>query len=133
MTRESLLRLSLLACCGYFILMATAHFFSIKVPVLFVYWDTPFYAYQDKIISFAVLAYVGLFYAASRDRAVVPIAIVVIWATVAGLTAVNVSPDLARLPGPKSMSAYWVQTVMIGGIAVWLTYLHLTARRPAHG
>lgn len=31
----------------YFSCMAFAHFFGIKVPVLFVYYDTPYYAYQD--------------------------------------------------------------------------------------
>jgi hypothetical protein len=44
---------------AYFCCMAVAHFFSIKVPVLFVYYNTPFHAYQDKIISFAVCAYVA--------------------------------------------------------------------------
>jgi hypothetical protein len=51
-----------LAGVAYFCCMAFAHFFGVKVPVLFVYYDTPFYAYQDKIISFAVCAYIALFY-----------------------------------------------------------------------
>ena len=45
----------------YFCLMAAAHFVGLKYPLVFVYYDTPFYAYQDKIISFAVLAYASLF------------------------------------------------------------------------
>ncbi|NET55958.1 MAG: hypothetical protein F6K47_07250 [Symploca sp. SIO2E6] len=50
----------------YFVCMAVAHFFSLKYPILFIYYNVPFYAYQDKIISFAVVAYVALFFEASR-------------------------------------------------------------------
>ena len=72
---KKILDLSLLAGVAIFSSMAVAHFLGLKIPLLFIYYDTPFHAYQDKIISFAVLAYVGLFYAASRDIAVVPIAL----------------------------------------------------------
>ncbi|MEM7468993.1 MAG: hypothetical protein AAF387_19205 [Pseudomonadota bacterium] len=44
----------------YFVCMAIAHFFSIKVLVLFVNYDTPFQGYQDKIIAFAVCGFVLL-------------------------------------------------------------------------
>ncbi len=55
--------------------------------MLFIYYDTPFYAYQDKIISFAVCAYIALFYSASKHRDVALNAIVVLALTVAGLCA----------------------------------------------
>ncbi len=63
--------------------MAVAHFFEIKVPILFVYYDTPYYAYQDKIISFAVVAYICLFASAARSGEVL-FALVAIWVTVLG-------------------------------------------------
>ena len=44
----------------YFCCMAIAHFFGIKLPILFVYYDTPYYAYQDKIVAVAVVAYICL-------------------------------------------------------------------------
>ena len=50
-----LLHFALLAGVAYFCAMAVAHFFGIKWPLLFVYYDVPFHAYQDKIISFAVV------------------------------------------------------------------------------
>ena len=65
-------RYAFLAGAAYFMFMAIAHFFGIKVPVLFVYWDTPFYAYQDKIISFAVCAYVALFCLRTRRIVAMP-------------------------------------------------------------
>ncbi|MEM7463448.1 MAG: hypothetical protein AAF362_12305 [Pseudomonadota bacterium] len=121
-----LLRFGLLACVAYFVCMAIAHFFGIKVPILFVYYDTPFYAYQDKIISFAVLSYVGLFYAASRDIKIVPIALAVLGATVLGLASVNLSNGLASvLADGQSTWPYWLQTGMIAVIWLVLTALYL--------
>jgi hypothetical protein len=91
----NLLRLGLLASVLYFCCMAIAHYFGIKLPVLFVYWDTPFYAYQDKIISFSVISYVGLFYTAPRHIEAVPAALAVLGVTVLGLRSVNLSDALA--------------------------------------
>ena len=109
----------------YFISMAIAHFFSIKVPVLFVYYDTPFYNYQDKIISFAVLAYVFLFYAASKHRDVAFMAIIVVFMTFLGLSYVNISPEFnALLTSEQSTLPYWLQTVAIGFYAVVLSVLY---------
>ena len=72
---STLLRYTLLAGVVYFCCMAAAHYFGIKQPLLFVYYDTPFYAYQDKIIAFAVVAYIALFYTAAQHRAAVPAAL----------------------------------------------------------
>jgi len=86
-----------------------------------VYYDTPFYAYQDKIISFAVCAYIALFYSASQHRAVALNAIIVLAITVLGLSAVNSSNALASvLQEGQSTVPYWLQT---GAIAIYLTVL----------
>lgn len=106
---------------AYFICMAAAHFFGIKMPVLFIYYDIPFYAYQDKIISFAVCAYVALFYSASLYRPVALHAIIVLALTVVGLSAVNVSEALASVLRPEqSTLPYWLQT---GSILMYLLVL----------
>ena len=113
--------IAFLAGAIYFCFMAGAHFFGIKVPVLFVYWDTPFHAYQDRIISFAVCAYVALFHAASRERAVALSANVVLTVTVLGLCSVNLSDDLAAvLEDGQSTLPYWLQT---GAIAAYSAVL----------
>ncbi len=120
------LHAGLLVTVGYFICMAIAHFFGIKIPVLFVYYDTPFYAYQDKIIAFAVVSYIGLFYAASRDIKVVPIALTVLGITVLGLVSVNLSDALASVMSKdQSTWPYWIQTGMIAAIWMFLTTLYL--------
>lgn len=110
----------------YFFFMAVAHFFSIKVPVLFVYYDTPFHAYQDKIISFAVCAYIGLFYSAAKLREVAPVAIIVLFITIIGLATVNLSDALTNLLLPhQSTLPYWLQTIAIAGYAGLLSFLYL--------
>ena len=106
---------------AYFCCMAVAHFFSIKVPILFVYYDVPFYAYQDKIISFSVCAYIALFYSASQHRAVALNAIIVLAFTVLGLSSVNLSTALSSvLQEGQSTTPYWLQT---GAIGFYLTVL----------
>ncbi len=124
---SKLLSYSLWIMAIYFVFMATAHFFGIKLPLLFVYYDTPYYAYQDKIISFAVLAYVGLFALAARDIKNVPAALIVLGMTVLGLSYVNISNDLRSVMTPEQSTwPYWAQTIMFGG--GWL-YLFLLYRR----
>lgn len=106
--------------------MAVAHFFSFKVPILFVYYDTPFYAYQDKIISFAVCAYIGLFYSASQHRAVALNAIIVLAMTVLGLCFVNISSDLASvLQEEQPTLPYWLQTGAITFYLIILSFLYI--------
>lgn len=114
-------RYAFLAGAAYFCCMAIAHYFGIKVPILFVYYDTPFYAYQDKIISFSVCAYIALFYSASQHRSVALNAIIVLAITVLGLSSVNVSEALASvLREGQSTMPYWLQT---GAIAFYLVVL----------
>lgn len=106
--------------------MALAHFFSFKVPILFVYYDTPFYAYQDKIISFAVFAYIGLFWSAAFNRSVALTAILVMTITVLGLAAVNVSEALSTVMSPEQTTLpYWAQTIAIGLYLAWLSILYI--------
>lgn len=118
---SKLTKYAFLAGVAYFCCMAVAHYFSIKVPVLFVYYDAPFYAYQDKIISFAVCAYIALFYSASQNRSVALSAIIVLAVTVLGLSSVNFSGALASvLQEGQSTTPYWLQT---GAIAFYLVVL----------
>lgn len=119
-----LTRYAFLAGVAYFCCMALAHFFGIKQPLLFVYYDTPFHAYQDKIISFAVTAYIALFWLASKSREAVPAALIVMALTVLGLASVNMSDALASvLTEGQSTLPYWIQTILIGAYLAVLTAL----------
>jgi len=123
---SQLTKYAFLSGAAYFCCMAIAHFFSFKVPILFVYYDTPFYAYQDKIISFAVCAYIALFYSAAQHRTVAPNAIIVLALTVIGLSSVNSSDALVSvLQEGQSTVPYWLQTGAIAFYLIILTYLYV--------
>lgn len=114
----------------YFFFMAVAHFFSIKLPILFIYYNTPFYAYQDKIIAFAVCAYIALFYMASKYKEVQLSALTVLAITLMGLSAVNLSEDLARqLTAEQTTLPYWLQTLALGSYLVILSLLVIKDRK----
>jgi len=124
-----LLRLALWAGVAYFCCMAVAHFFGLKYPLLFIYYDVPFYAYQDKIISFAVVAYVCLFANAALHRSGVPAAITALGFTVLGLSAVNVSDALGSVLDGRSTLAYWLQTGLIAAYFATLIGLYAAGER----
>lgn len=118
-----LLRTLLLCCVAFFAAMGMAHFFGLKWPVLFVYWNTPFYAYQDKIIAFTLITYIALFLGASRHLVMVPYALVSIWGTVIGLSLVNSSAALAEVLEGSGNGIYWLIIAMFAGLAGLLTAL----------
>ena len=122
---SALLRALLLVCVAFFLCMGLAHFSGLKWPVLFVYFDTPYYAYQDKIISFTLITYMSLFFAASRHLVVVPYALISIWGTVLGLTAVNRSSALNSVLAGQGTLLYWLQTASFAALAAILTLLYL--------
>jgi hypothetical protein len=124
-----LLRLALWAGVAYFCCMAVAHFFGLKYPLLFVYYDVPFHAYQDKIISFAVVAYVCLFANAALHRSGVSAAVVALGVTVLGLSAVNVSDALRSVLDGRSTLAYWLQTGLIAAYFALLLGLYAAGER----
>ncbi|MFM8379599.1 MAG: hypothetical protein ACKOB1_09790 [Planctomycetia bacterium] len=123
------LRLALWAGAAYFCCIAVAHFFGLKYPLLFVYYDVPFYAYQDKIISFAVVACICLFVNAALDQIAVPAAIVALGVTVLGLSAVNGSDALELVLDGRSTLAYWVQTGLVASYFVLLVVLYAVGKR----
>jgi hypothetical protein len=117
---------ALYANIGYFAAMSASHWVGFKVPILFIYYDTPFHPYQDKIISFCAGTYAILNLAAARHRAVVPYVVASLALTTVGLSAINASDDLRKvLPAGASTSAYWLQTGMIGALTGMLAVLHV--------
>ncbi len=127
---DSILKYSFLTCSGYFVCMSIAHFFGIKVPVLFIYYDVPFYEYQDKIISFAVVAYILLFFGAYQNRAMAPHAIIAGFMTVLGLSSINASEALMSVLEGGSTTAYWVQTAALGLLVIWLAVFYIRSKKP---
>lgn len=129
MNAQTLLKYSFYACAIYFCAMSAAHFAGFKVPILFVYWNVPSNHYQDMIIAFCAFTYALLAFTAARHRVAAPAALIALAGTVLGLSAVNLSADLARMIDGASTRAYWLQTGMIAGLLVWLGTLYFKSAR----
>ena len=114
---------------GLFLLHGRGPLLRPEIPAAVRLYDVPFYAYQDKIISFAVVAYACLFANAAWHRSGVPAAIVALGVTVLGLSAVNVSDALGSVLDGRSTLAYWIQTGLIAAYFALLLGLHAAGER----
>ncbi|MEM7058439.1 MAG: hypothetical protein AAF557_12670 [Pseudomonadota bacterium] len=129
MAPQPLLRTMLFLLVLFFLAMGSAHFLGVKWPVLFIYYDTPFYGYQDRIISFTLVTYAALYWAAAFHRVILPFVLISAWSTVLGLAYVNISQDLADvLTADQDTMVYWLQTGALAVAAIILTIL--TLREP---
>ena len=127
-TYQAWLKWSLYALSGYFFAVAAVHLFGVKIPLLFVYFNVPSYAYQDRIISFLALGW-GVFIltaaqniAASKGfvRALIIAGLLaVIW-----LSINNSVTDFAAIAPGLTRCAYWLQTGGLGVVVGWLYWLY---------
>jgi len=69
MSHKSLLKILLLSGFVYFFSMAAAHMIGWKVPGLFIYFDIPSNAYQDRIISVLAMGWSLFFLQAGLNPA----------------------------------------------------------------
>ncbi|MEO1688653.1 MAG: hypothetical protein AAFU61_12170 [Pseudomonadota bacterium] len=123
------LRALLVTGAALFAAMAFSHWNQIKVPIMFVYYDVPSEPYQDKIIAFCLAAYSLFFVGAALHRGAVPFAWAGLVAAVAGLSALNLSADLAAaLPEGGTTLWYWVQTGVFAVFALLIGWLWTRAR-----
>lgn len=126
---SSVLKILLVALCGYFLAMSAAHFTGFKVPMLFIYYDVPSEVYQDKIISFCAFSYAMFAIAALRSRGAVVPFILAMAGVVVGLSLVNLSASLRNVIGDAATFMYWIQTALIASVLIILAVLHIKSRR----
>ena len=128
----TVLKWSLLVGSAYFLGVAVAHMFGIKIPGLFVYFDVPSYAYQDRIISFLAFGWSVFLFTAFTDpvkqSSLVRAILVSGAAAVVGLSVVNLVTDFHALSPSASVHVFWIETLGLFGYLVWLAVLHLRSR-----
>lgn len=125
---RKILKRSLLGGAIYFFLVSAAHMFNIKVPVLFIYFNMPSYAYQDKIISFLAFGWAMFLYsgfAGVKKNA--------LWLTkyillagsgaIIGLCIINTETNFNELAGGVKPFIFWIEALFLFGYLVWLTIL----------
>lgn len=66
-TNFRILKWSLLAGAVYFFSVSVVHLLGIKVPILYIYFNVPSNAYQDRIISFLAFGWAMFLFTAFTD------------------------------------------------------------------
>jgi len=66
MNHKQILKFLLYAGALYFFGVAAVHSIGLKIPGLFVYFNVPSYAYQDRIISFLAFGWSMFFYLTAK-------------------------------------------------------------------
>lgn len=131
-----LLKWSLMALALYFALVALAHMSGVKFPLLFVYFNVPSNAYQDKIIAFMTFGWAMFFFTTARNplrhmqfvRASVFAGI----CAVAALAYINLSTDFAALSKDIATWPFWLETLLLALIVAWLYGLYIRVQKASN-
>ena len=133
---QSVLKWSLLAGAGYFLLVAGAHLLGIKTPFLYVYYDLPSNAYQDKIISFTSFGWAMFFvagYSSVKRGSLRSVRYIVMAAAgaVGGLCLINLCTDFRDYSPKAQVPVYWLETFVLGVFLGWLAFLYTLTKQTA--
>jgi hypothetical protein len=108
-----------------------------KIPGLFIYFDVPSYAYQDRIIAFLSLGWSILFWILALDpgqnRRMLAGILVMGSAGVFGLGYINLTTDFSSLQAGLRPGVYWVETAFLAGYLILLVILTLRLRQGPEG
>ena len=125
---QAVLKWSLLAIAGYFLAVAGAHFFEIKVPLLYVYYELPSTLYQDKIISFMAFGWSMFFvagYSSVKRNSLRSVRYMVLAGinAVIGLSSINLLTDFKEYPEAHRW-IYWGEVIILAVAVVWIAVLY---------
>ena len=102
----------------YFLGISLVHTFGIKVPLLYIYFSVPSYAYQDRIISFLALGWSVFLFTAFIDpvknRDLVRAVHVAGVIAIIGLSVINSTTDFHALSPKIQPSSFWMETLGLG-------------------
>ncbi|MCK5568937.1 MAG: hypothetical protein KAJ15_04420 [Spirochaetes bacterium] len=123
-----ILKWSLLAGSIYFILVAAAHMIGIKIPGLFVYYNLPSYAYQDKIIAFFSFGWSVFLFTAFLNpvKNVDLVKAILISGTgaIAGLCLINLFTDFHEMSETINVLSFWIEVLCLSFYLIWLTIFY---------
>lgn len=118
------LKWSLLAGALYFFSVSLAHLLGIKVPVLFVYFNVPSQAYQDRIISFLAFGWAVFLFSAFSDpqkqRVLIKSVLIAGAGALIGLSINNQVTDFSPLGPEIDVNVFWLETAGIFIYWLWL-------------
>ena len=122
MNKKSILRTLLLAGSIYFTSVALVHFLGIKIPVLYIYYDIPSNAYQDRIISVLCFAFAIFLFAGykifEQNFIIVKYIVLAGFVAVLGLYVNN----FISAENLKTNLIYWLEITIL---AIYLVFLFI--------
>jgi len=128
----SILKWSLFTGAIYFMGITLAHMFGFKVPLLFVYFNVPSYAYQDRIISFLAFGWSVFLFTAFMDpvknNGLVKAILFSGTGTIIGLSIINILTDFAKLSQDIDVSIFWIETIALTAYVIWLLFFYFKSR-----
>ncbi|RKZ07276.1 hypothetical protein DRQ25_11960 [Candidatus Fermentibacteria bacterium] len=114
--------------CGaiYFLLMAIAHAIGFKIPGLFIYFNVPSYAYQDRIISFLAFSWSVFYFMAFKEpnKQFLKSILIVGAVAIAMLTFINLNTDFVSFSGKINPSIFHIQTGLLLIYWIWLIFCY---------
>ena len=131
---EITLKWSLFGGSIYFLLVAITHFSGIKIPGLYIYFDIPSYAYQDRIIallSFGWCMFMYSGYQLVKSGYTRPVRYILIAGILAiiSLLFINNSSEISQIAPVKSRWAYMLETMILFLYTLWLVILYVKCRK----
>jgi len=138
---HTLLRWAFFGGAIYFALISIAHMFGWKVPIFFIYYNLPSFAYQDKLIAllafgWAMFLYSGYKSTKANELVAAKYIIISLYGAIVGLIIINSSTNfnaLVRfaedLPSILRISHFWIETIILFFYPLALTGLYYLARK----
>ena len=125
-----ILKWSLLAGALYFFSVSIVHLLGAKVPILYIYFNVPSNAYQDRIISFLSFGWAVFLFTAFTDpqkqTALVKAVLVAGAGALLGLAINTAVTDFRTLDSSLDPSPFWMETF---GLFIYWSWLLLFHRR----
>lgn len=130
---QPILKVSLLAGGAFALAVSVAHFFGMKIPFLYVYFDVPSNAYQDKLISFTAFGWAMFFvatYSNMKRGSLRSVRYVIISGAVlvGGLVMLNFLSEFGVPEGGHRL-LYWLATGVFGVFFGWLALLYVLSKQ----
>ena len=131
---EITLKWSLFGGSIYFLLVAITHFSGIKIPGLYIYFDIPSYAYQDRIIallSFGWCMFMYSGYQLVRSGHIRPVRYILLAGILAiiSLLFINNSSEISQIAPAKSRWLYMLEAILLFLYTLWLVILYVKCRK----
>jgi len=115
-SQNQILNFLLYAGAVYFFGVALVHSMGVKIPGLYVYYNVPSYAYQDRIISFLAFGWGGLFLLTAKkmDKELIKLIVYIGMIAVIALVLNTLVTDFKQLDPAISGSDFkWILGVLI--------------------